>query len=90
MHVKVGMNTIHAVKWAATVLFQLESEGSLEVAKVLYVPLLKTNWSSVSALEDKGFDVELKKDKYSYIQKELPRTQQSSLVSGRVSCVAFL
>jgi hypothetical protein len=37
--------------------FQLESGGSLEVAEVLFVPELKVNLLSVSALEDEGYGV---------------------------------
>lgn len=74
LHVKIGMRTIHAVKGVGTVLFQLESRGSLEVVEVLYVPKLKTNLFSVSALEDEGYDVFQKGQVF--IHLELLRTQQ--------------
>ena len=51
-HVACVVDTIHAVKKVKTVLFQLESKGSLEVARVMYVPELKMNLLSVSNLED--------------------------------------
>lgn len=57
MHVECSVDTKHAVKGVGTVLFQLESGGSLKVADVLYVPKLKMNLLSVSALEDKGYAV---------------------------------
>ena len=37
--------------------FQLESGGSLEVAKVLFVPELKVTLLSLLALEDEGYGV---------------------------------
>jgi hypothetical protein len=43
MHVECSVDTKHAVKGVGTVLFQLESGGSLKVADVLYVPKLKMN-----------------------------------------------
>lgn len=45
MQVRVGMSAILAVKGVGTMLFQLESGLSLEVAKVLYVLGLKMNCS---------------------------------------------
>jgi hypothetical protein len=56
-HVKSGARTRHAVKGVGCVRFQLESGGSLEVDEVMFVPELKVNLLSVSALEDKGYAV---------------------------------
>jgi hypothetical protein len=56
-YVKSGMHTMHAVKGVGCVRFQLESGVSLEVAGVMYVPGLKVNLLSVSALEDMGYAV---------------------------------
>jgi hypothetical protein len=57
LHVRSGASTMHAVKGVGCVRFQLESGGSLEVAEVLFVPELKVNLLSVSALEDMGYAV---------------------------------
>jgi hypothetical protein len=56
-HVKNGARTRHAVKGVGCVKFQLESRVSLEVDEVMYVPELKVNLLSISALEDMGYDV---------------------------------
>jgi hypothetical protein len=56
-YVKSGMHTMHAVKGVGCVRFQLESGISLEVAGVMYVPRLKVNLLSISALEDMGYSV---------------------------------
>jgi hypothetical protein len=55
LHVGGGVDTMHAVKGVGRVRFQLESGGSLEVARVIYVPRLKL--LSVSTLEDMGYAV---------------------------------
>jgi hypothetical protein len=57
LHVKNGASTMHAVKGVGCVRFQLESGGSLEVAKMLFVPEMKVNLLSVSTLEDMGYVV---------------------------------
>jgi hypothetical protein len=57
LHVELGTNAKCGVEGVGTVGFQLESGGSLEVAFVLYVPVLKMNLLSVSTMEDKGFAV---------------------------------
>jgi hypothetical protein len=56
LHVRSGASTMHAVKGVGSVRFQLESGVSLEVAGVMYVPGLKVNLLSVSAL-DMGYAV---------------------------------
>jgi hypothetical protein len=57
LHVKNGARTMHAVKGVGCVRFQLESGVSLEVDEVMYVPELKVNLLSISALEDMGYAV---------------------------------
>jgi hypothetical protein len=56
-HVKNGARTRHAVKGVGCVRFQLESGVSLEVDEVMYVPELKVNLLSISALEHMGYDL---------------------------------
>jgi hypothetical protein len=81
-HVGCGTSTMHAVKGVGCVRFQLELGGSLEVAKVLFVPELKVSLLSVSTLEDEGYGVVFQiVDMCSYIQRELPWMQQQCLVS---------
>jgi hypothetical protein len=53
-----GVDTMHAVKGVGWVRFQLESGGYLEVAKVMYVPGLKS--LLVSSLEDMEYAVMFK------------------------------
>jgi hypothetical protein len=61
IHVELGNDAKYAVKGVGTILFQLESGGSLETKDVLYVPGLRKNLLSVSAMEDKGFVVKFQK-----------------------------
>jgi hypothetical protein len=56
-HVKNVVHTRHAIKGVGCVKFQLELGVSLEVDEVIYVPELKVNLLSISALEDMGYDV---------------------------------
>jgi hypothetical protein len=57
-HVKSRACTRHAVKGVGCVRFQLELGVSLEVDEVvMYVPELKVNLLSISALEDMGYEV---------------------------------
>jgi hypothetical protein len=57
IYVELGDDVEYVVEGEGTILFQLESRGSLEAQDVLYVLELKMNLVSVSALEDKGFVV---------------------------------
>ena len=57
LHVWSGAHTMHAVKGVGCVRFQLESGVSLEVDGVMYVPELRVNLLSVSALADMGYTV---------------------------------
>jgi hypothetical protein len=54
-HVKSGARTRHVVKGIGCVKFQLDSGVSLEVDEVMYVPELRVNLFSVSALVDIGY-----------------------------------
>jgi hypothetical protein len=56
-HVNNGARTRHVVKRVGCVRFQLESGVCLEVDEVMYVPELKVNFLSISALEDMGYEV---------------------------------
>ena len=56
-HVTCGVDTIHVVKGVGTVLFQLDSRGTLEVAGVMHVRELKMNLVSVSNLEGKVYGI---------------------------------
>jgi hypothetical protein len=82
-HADCGMHSMHAVKGVGSVKFQLESRVSLEVVGVMYV--LGKKYLFVSALEDMGYAVYLKMDRYSCDQRErIPKMQQGGLASGRV------
>jgi hypothetical protein len=53
----LGDDAKYAVKGEGTITFHLESGGLLDAQDVLYVPGLKNNFLSVSAMEDKGFSI---------------------------------
>ena len=56
LHVVLGDNARYIVKGVGTS-FQLDSDILLQLSEVLYVPGMKRNLVSVSALEDKGYKV---------------------------------
>jgi hypothetical protein len=63
VHVELGDDAKYAVKGEGTITFQLESGGSLDAQDVLYVPGLKNNFLSVSAMEDRGFFITFQRGK---------------------------
>jgi hypothetical protein len=56
LHVVLGDNARYIVKGVGTS-FQHDSDIPLQLSEVLYVPGMKRNFVSVSALEDKGYKV---------------------------------
>ena len=50
-------NSTHQVKCYGSILFQLDDGKSIFLREVMYVPNLKRNRVSISALEDKGMKV---------------------------------
>ena len=54
---ELGDDSRYVVKGEGTITFQLESGGSLDSHDVLYIPGLKKNLFSISAMEDRGFAV---------------------------------
>ena len=56
LHV-LGDNAKYNVKRVGISTFQLDSDIPLQLSEVLYVPGMKRNLVSVSALEDKGYKV---------------------------------
>lgn len=57
LHVVLGDNARYTVKGVGSSTFQLDSDIPLQLSEVLYVPGMKRNLVSVSALEDKGYKV---------------------------------
>jgi hypothetical protein len=57
LHVVLGDNARYNVKGVGTSTFQLYSNMQLQLREVLYVPGMKSNLVSISALEDKGYKV---------------------------------
>ena len=55
LQVQLGDNAKYAVKGIGTTLFQLESGKPLRMSDVFYVPGLKKNLLSISAMEDRGY-----------------------------------
>jgi hypothetical protein len=64
LHVVLGDNTKYNVKGVGTSTFQLDSNIPLQLSEVLYVPGMKRNLVSISALEDKGYKVPFLKEKF--------------------------
>ena len=62
-----GDDYAYHTKGVRTVKFERESGKPLHLSGVLYVPGLKKNLVSVSALEDKGYEVSFK-DRRAYIK----------------------
>jgi hypothetical protein len=56
LHV-LGDDARYNVKGVGTSTFQLDSDMQLQLREVLYVPGMKRNLVSISALEDKGYKV---------------------------------
>jgi len=57
LHVVLGDNARYTVKGVGASSFQLDSDIPLQLSEVLYVPGMKRNLVTVSALEDKGYKV---------------------------------
>jgi hypothetical protein len=57
LHVVLGDNARYNVKGVGTSTCQLDSDIPLQLSEVLYVPGMKRNLVSISALEDKGYKV---------------------------------
>jgi hypothetical protein len=57
LQVEFGDNAKYAVKGVGSTSFQLEFGNSLHMKDVLFVPVLRKNLLSISALEDKGYRV---------------------------------
>jgi len=72
IHVELADDAKYAMKGERTILFQLESSGSLEAHDVLYVPRLKKKLLSVSIMKNKGFVVIFRK------AKELTHSKRAS------------
>ena len=57
LHVVLGDNARYTMKGVGSYSFQLDSDIPLQLSEVPYVPRMKRNLVSVSALEDKGYKV---------------------------------
>lgn len=60
---ELGDDAEYTMEGEGTFSFQLKSGGLLEAQDVLYVPELKKNLLSISALDDMGFAILFKKGK---------------------------
>ena len=54
--VELGDNKKYEVKGSSSSSFRLESRGIVSIKNILYVPILKKNFS-ISYLEDKGYKI---------------------------------
>ena len=57
LEVKLGDNSTYPVKGIGTATLPLNQGQTIHMQEVLYVPDLKKNLVSISAMEDKGFKV---------------------------------
>jgi hypothetical protein len=57
LHVVLGDDARYNVRGVGTSTFQLDSDMKLKLEEVLYVPGMKRNLVSISALEDKGYKI---------------------------------
>jgi hypothetical protein len=57
LHVVLGDDVRYNVRGVGTSTFQLDSDMQLKLEEVLYVPGMKRNLVSISALEDKGYKI---------------------------------
>jgi hypothetical protein len=57
LHVVLGDDARYTVRGVGTSTFQLDSDMQLKLEEVLYVPEMKRNLVSISALEDKGYKI---------------------------------
>jgi hypothetical protein len=64
LHVVLGDNARYTLKGVGSYSFQLDSDIPLQLSEVLYVPEMKRNLVSVSALEDKGYKVSFFEGKF--------------------------
>jgi hypothetical protein len=55
--VDIGDDAKYVVKGEGIVLFQLELGGSFDSHNVIYVPVMKNKFLSVSSMEDNGFSI---------------------------------
>jgi hypothetical protein len=80
LQVELGDNAKYAVKGVGTTSFQLKSGKPLKMSEVLYVPGLKKNLLSISAMEDRGYAVAFVDGQVLAWPKGLSLDSQKSLV----------
>ena len=57
MEIILGDNSTYPIKGVGNVTLQLNQGNTIHLQEVLYVPNLKKNLVSISAMEDKGYKV---------------------------------
>jgi hypothetical protein len=57
LHVKIDNDSRHAVTGQGRITFHLESGGSLDSHNAIYIPYLKKNLISLSAMEENDFSI---------------------------------
>ena len=57
VQLQLGDNSCHDIKGVGSTSFQLKSGSIIHIDEILFVPGLRKNLLSVSALEDKGYKV---------------------------------
>ena len=70
LHVVLGDDARYNVRGVGTSTFQLDSDMKLILEEVLYVPRMKRNLVSISALEDKGYKITFSKGRVIALHKE--------------------
>jgi hypothetical protein len=81
LHVVLGDDARYNVRGVGTSTFQLDSDRHLKLEEVLYVPGMKRNLVSISALENKGYKITFSKERVLAWHKD------SHISSSKVICV---
>ena len=80
VEVKMGDETTYSIRGTRSTSFQLDSGTNMKITEILYIPSIKKNLLSVSALEDKGFWVTFMEGKALLWHKD--STLESAIVIG--------
>ena len=65
MHINMGDDKRYSVIGVGTVTFQRDSGNPLTLKDVMYVPSLENNLVFVAMLEDRGYDVIFRNERFS-------------------------
>ena len=81
----MGDEATYLIQGIGSSSFQLDSGTNLKITEILYVPDIKKNLLSVSALEDKGFKVTFMEGKALLWHKDSDLSSAEVIVKFRAS-----